>query len=65
MKWWPSTTRASDQGRITRTIGLNVKTRQPPERAGTWKSAVDTRMWKAAYKLVTGKKYVAKAALHG
>ena len=65
MKWWPLDNPGLGQGRITRTIGLNVKTGAIPEGSVTWKSSVDTRMWKAAYKLVTGKKYVAKAALHG
>jgi hypothetical protein len=50
---------------MTRTIGLNVKLGNLPNGAVTWKGVVDTRMWKAAYKLVTGKKYTAKAAKAG
>jgi NitT/TauT family transport system substrate-binding protein len=65
MKWWPKDNPGLGQSRITRTIGLNVKLGNLPNGAVTWKSLVDTRMWKAAYKLVTGKKYVAKASKAG
>lgn len=63
--WWPLNNPGLGQSRITRTIGLNVKLGNIPNGAVTWKSVVDTRMWKAAYKLVTGKKYTAKAAKAG
>jgi NitT/TauT family transport system substrate-binding protein len=65
MHWWPLDNPGLGQSRITRTIGLNVKLGNIPNNAVTWKSVVDTRMWKAAYKLVTGKKYTAKAAKAG
>ena len=65
MNWWPLDNPGLGQSRITRTIGLNVKLGNIPNNAVTWKSVVDTRMWKAAYKLVTGKKYTAKAAKAG
>ena len=53
--------RAGSRGRSA----WNVKLGNIPNNAVTWKSVVDTRMWKAAYKLVTGKKYTAKAAKAG
>ena len=65
MKWWPVDNPGLGQGKMTRTIGLNVKLGNLPNGAVTWKSVVDTRMWKAAYKLVTGKKYTAKASKAG
>jgi ABC-type nitrate/sulfonate/bicarbonate transport system substrate-binding protein len=65
IKWWPLDNPGLGQSRITRTIGLNVKLGNLPNGAVSWKSLVDTRMWKAAYKLVTGKKYVANPKAHG
>jgi NitT/TauT family transport system substrate-binding protein len=65
MKWWPKDNPGLGQSRITRTIGLNVKLGNLPNGQVTWKSLVDTRMWKAAYKLVTGKKYVASPTKAG
>jgi NitT/TauT family transport system substrate-binding protein len=65
MHWWPLDNPGLGQGKVTRTIGLNVKLGNLPNGAVTWKSVVDTRMWKAAYKLVTGKKYTAKASKAG
>jgi NitT/TauT family transport system substrate-binding protein len=65
MKWWPVDNPGLGQGKMTRTIGLNVKLGNLPNGAVTWKSVVDTRMWKAAFKLVTGKKYTAKATKAG
>jgi NitT/TauT family transport system substrate-binding protein len=65
MKWWPLNNPGLGQSKVTRTIGLNVKLGNIPNGALTWKGVVDTRMWKAAYKVVTGKKYTAKAAKAG
>jgi NitT/TauT family transport system substrate-binding protein len=65
MKWWPVDNPGLGYSRMTRTIGLNVKLGNIPANTVTWKSVVDTRMWKAAYKLVTGKKYVANAKKAG
>jgi NitT/TauT family transport system substrate-binding protein len=65
MHWWPLDNPGLGQSRVTRTIGLNVKLGNIPNGAVTWKGVVDTRMWKAAYTLVTGKKYIAKAAKAG
>ena len=52
MKWWPLDKSGLGQGRITRTIGLNVKLGNLPPNVLTWKSVVDNRMWKAAFALV-------------
>jgi NitT/TauT family transport system substrate-binding protein len=65
IKWWPKDNPGLGQSRITRTIGLNVKLGNIPNGQVSWKSVVDTRMWKAAFKLVTGKKYVAVATKAG
>jgi NitT/TauT family transport system substrate-binding protein len=59
LHWWPLDNPGLGYSRLTRTIGLNVKLGNLPNGAVSWKSVVDTRMWKAAYTLVTGKKYVA------
>jgi NitT/TauT family transport system substrate-binding protein len=58
MHWWPLDKSGLGQGRITRTIGLNVKLGNiSPSANLTWKDVVDTRMWKAAFALVNkGKK---------
>ncbi|MEP6813181.1 MAG: ABC transporter substrate-binding protein, partial [Actinomycetota bacterium] len=56
IQWWPLDRTGLGQGRITRTIGLNVKIGNiKPEAAPTWKQVVDTRMWKAGFNLVTKK----------
>jgi NitT/TauT family transport system substrate-binding protein len=57
MKWWPLDKSGLGVGRITRTIGLNVKLGNIPASANlTWKQVVDTRMWKAGFKLANGTK---------
>ena len=61
MKWWPLDRSGLGIGRITRTIGLNVKVGNiKPEQTPKWKDIVDTRMWKAANVLVNGKKKATK-----
>jgi NitT/TauT family transport system substrate-binding protein len=57
MKWWPLDKSGLGVGRITRTIGLNVKLGNiSPSANLKWKDVVDTRMWKAAFKAVNKKK---------
>jgi NitT/TauT family transport system substrate-binding protein len=57
MKWWPLDKSGLGVSRITRTIGLNVKLGNiSPSANLKWKDVVDTRMWKAAFKLVNKKK---------
>jgi NitT/TauT family transport system substrate-binding protein len=56
MKWWPLDKSGLGVARITRTIGLNVKLGNIPASANLkWKDVVDTRMWKAAFKVANGK----------
>jgi NitT/TauT family transport system substrate-binding protein len=57
MKWWPLDRSGLGSGRITRTIGLNVKLGNISPNANlTWKDVVDARMWKAAFALVNKSK---------
>ena len=57
LKWWPLDRSGLGIGRITRTIGLNVKLGNIPASANLqWKDVVDTRMWKAGFNLVNKKK---------
>lgn len=57
MQWWPKDRTGLGIGRITRTIGLNVKLGNISPAANLqWKDVVDTRMWKAAFALVNKKK---------
>ena len=57
MKWWPLDKSGLGKSRITRTIGLNVKLGNIKADANLqWKDVVDTRMWKAAFKLVNKNK---------
>jgi hypothetical protein len=53
IKWWPLNASGLGIGKITRTIGLNVKLGNiPPSANLKWADVVDTKPWKAAYKLV-------------
>jgi NitT/TauT family transport system substrate-binding protein len=57
LHWWPLDRSGLGVGRITRTIGLNVKLGNIPASANLqWKNVVDTRMWKAGFNLVNKKK---------